>query len=152
MRREIALREHYDGTDTTDEMAEGRWEPEVDSDPMVTTSLRVPKSLLDWVREEAAAEQVRPSALIRRWIEDRRRAADAEDTEERRALADLTARVDRLESVTLRVAEATPAVDRDEPDRDSMTELLAALQRSVEAARAHEQTARRSSVRGKRGA
>jgi hypothetical protein len=55
--RLAALREHYDSPDTVEELAEGRWEAEVDSDPMVTTSLRLPKSLLDRVREEAVAEE-----------------------------------------------------------------------------------------------
>ena len=45
------------------------WEPDTEADPMVTTSLRPPKSLLDWVREQAVAQHVRPAGLIRQWIE-----------------------------------------------------------------------------------
>lgn len=147
-----ALREHYDSTDTSEGLADGRWETDVESDPMVTTSLRLPKSVLDWLRDEAAAEQVRPSALIRRYIEERRLAAHSDKRTEREALADLTARVDRLESVTLRVAEVTPTAAEDEPGQDSMTDLLAALQASVEAARGHRQVTPRPPTREKRGA
>lgn len=86
------LREHYDTTSTADQMTAeaGRWETDIDPDPMVTTSLRIPKSLLDWVRERAADERVRPSALIRRWIEDHRDGGVA-------AAAEVTARLERLE-------------------------------------------------------
>lgn len=34
---------------------------------MITASLRLPKSLLDWVREQSAAKHLRPSGLIRQW-------------------------------------------------------------------------------------
>lgn len=45
-------------------MDRGPWEHDTQTDPMVTTSLRLPKSLLDWLRDRAAAEHVRPSVLI----------------------------------------------------------------------------------------
>jgi hypothetical protein len=41
------LAEYYDTHDTSEELE--RAEP-VDPDPMVSLSLRLPKSLLDWVR------------------------------------------------------------------------------------------------------
>ena len=66
------LRDHYDKADLSAEIERARWETDVETDPMVTTSLRLPKSLLDWVREQAEAEQVKPTALIRRWIEQQR--------------------------------------------------------------------------------
>ena len=68
------LREHYDTTDVSDAIDRGKWETDTQSDPMVTTSLRLPKSVLDWVRAEAEAQHVKPTALIRQWIEDRRSA------------------------------------------------------------------------------
>lgn len=147
-----AMREHYDSTDTSDGLADGRWETDAESDPMVTTSLRLPKSLLDWLRDEAAAEQVRPSALIRRYIEERRLTAHSDKGTERLALANLAARVDRLESVTLRVAEVTPAAAEDESGQENMTDLLTALQASVEAARGQRQATPRPPTREKRGA
>jgi len=67
---------------------------------MIITSLRLPKSLLDWVRDQAAAEVLRPSALLRRWIEERR-----DDTGGSRVtgseVGDLAERVRRLEEIVL---------------------------------------------------
>lgn len=72
-----ALREQYDNNSTVSQMGDGTWETEVAPDPMVTTSLRLPKSELDWVREQAAEAGVKPTALIRRWIEERHRVNSA---------------------------------------------------------------------------
>ena len=58
---------------------------------MVTTSVRLPKSLLDWVRQRAAAQHVRPSVLIRQWIEQQRDQGGTDSA------GDLMARVERLE-------------------------------------------------------
>jgi hypothetical protein len=77
--------------DFATEMEQGVWETDTETDPMVTTSLRLPKSLLDWVREQAAAQHVRPSGLIRQWIEQRRASGGAATVE------DLAARLERLE-------------------------------------------------------
>jgi len=87
---EIAV--HAQGHDFSTEMEQGGvWETDTESDPMVTTSLRLPKSLLDWVREQAASQHVRPSGLIRQWIEQRRDAGGAVAAE------DFAARLERLE-------------------------------------------------------
>ncbi|WP_300012636.1 hypothetical protein [Pseudonocardia sp.] len=130
------LREHFGSTDLSEEIETATWETEVEPDPMVVTSLRLPKSLLDWVRDQAEAERVKPTALIRRWIEDRR---PTQPRSSQVTLADLAARVDRLESVALHVvgAASSPTADTTGvvPD-DNMKDLLVALQRSVEAARA----------------
>ena len=112
------LREYYDNTDLGDVFATGHWEEdEVDPDPMIVTSLRLPKSLLDWVRARAEQERIKPTALIRHWIEDARAAARAGD--DPITVESLAVRVDRLERAEYSVAD-----------------LLSALQRSVEAARA----------------
>ncbi len=71
-----ALRDHYDSTDQSAALQQARLETHAESDPMVTTSLRLPRSLLEWVRDRAAEEHVRPTALLRRWIEERRSAPD----------------------------------------------------------------------------
>ena len=72
-------------------MEQGTWEEDTEADPMITTSLRLPKSLLDWVRELAADQHVRPSVLIRQWVEQRRDAGGGAGVE------DLAVRVERLE-------------------------------------------------------
>ena len=61
------LAEHYDTTDLSSEL--DRAEFDETSDPMITTSLRLPKSVLDRVRALAADEGVKPTALMRRWVE-----------------------------------------------------------------------------------
>jgi hypothetical protein len=90
--------EHHD---FATEMEQGSWEAGTDADPMITTSVRLPKSLLDWVRRSAAAQHVRPSVLIRQWIEQHRDAAETEDT------AGLAARVERLEQAVFRDTRAS---------------------------------------------
>lgn len=83
------------------EMEQGTWEADTEADPMITTSVRLPKSLLDWVRQRAATEHVRPSVLIRQWIEQRRDAAETEDA------GSLAARVERLERAVFRETRAS---------------------------------------------
>lgn len=95
---EIAAHAHEH--DFSAEMDQGVWEEDTQTDPMVTTSLRLPKSLLDWVRERAAAEHVRPSVLIRQWIEQCRASGGA-DTR------DLVARLERLERTVFSDSKAS---------------------------------------------
>jgi hypothetical protein len=90
--------EHHD---FAAEVKQGSWEAGTDADPMITTSVRLPKSLLDWVRRSAAAQHVRPSVLIRQWIEQHRDATETEHT------ADLAARVERLEHAVFRDTRAS---------------------------------------------
>ncbi|MCO7196265.1 BrnA antitoxin family protein [Pseudonocardia sp. McavD-2-B] len=66
------LRNYYDQTDLSANIDNGQLDTDVDPNPMVTTSLRLPKDVLDWVREQAAAQHVRPTTLLRQWVEERR--------------------------------------------------------------------------------
>lgn len=96
MSRLEELAEYYGTNDTSADMASGHWEqapPE--SDPMVTTSLRLPKSLLDAARRRADKEGVKTTAWIRTVVE--------------RALAEpvgdsLEDRVQRLEHAVFRAS------------------------------------------------
>jgi predicted DNA binding CopG/RHH family protein len=64
------LAKYYDGHDTSAEMESGHWVTEPpESDPMITTSLRLPKSLLDRVRTRAAEDDMKATAWIRALIE-----------------------------------------------------------------------------------
>lgn len=92
---------HVETHDFSADMEEGVWETDTEADPMITTSLRLPKSLLDWVREEAAAQHIRPSGLIRQWIEQRRDAGGAAGVE------DLATRLERLEHKVFSDTEAS---------------------------------------------
>lgn len=85
------IADYAEDHDFAAEMEQGAWEADTDADPMITTSVRLPKSLLDWIRQRAAAQHVRPSVLIRQWIEQQR---DEDGTE---IAGDLLARVERLE-------------------------------------------------------
>ncbi|WP_139317308.1 MULTISPECIES: hypothetical protein [unclassified Pseudonocardia] len=79
------LRDHYDSHSTADQMEGGHWEADTYPNPMVGTSLRLPKDLLDWIRARAQTEGVTPALLMRRWIEQRRAAEqDAADRVEQR--------------------------------------------------------------------
>ncbi|TDN65407.1 hypothetical protein C8E95_6894 [Pseudonocardia autotrophica] len=42
------LRQHYDHTDLSGSIDRARLDTDVDPNPMVTTSLRLPKDVLDW--------------------------------------------------------------------------------------------------------
>lgn len=63
------LAKYYDNADLSSEIERAELDESVISDPMITTSLRLPKSVLDEVRARAAAENIKPTALIRRWVE-----------------------------------------------------------------------------------
>lgn len=86
------LAEYYDTHDTSEELERAELvEEPPDPDPMVSLSLRLPKSLLDWVRAQARTEHTKPTQLIRRWIEERR--TEQPSLEERvRRLEDLVQR------------------------------------------------------------
>lgn len=87
------LAEYYDIHDTSEELerAELIDEP-MDPDPMISLSLRLPKTLLDWVRGQARTEHTKPTQLIRRWIEERRAIGEPSLEERVRRLEDLVQR------------------------------------------------------------
>ena len=87
------LAEYYDTHDTSKELERAELVEELpDSDPMVSLSLRLPKSLLDWVRGQARAEHTKPTQLIRRWIEERRTTGQPSLEERVRRIEDLIQR------------------------------------------------------------
>lgn len=66
------LRDYYDNTDTSAELQHATLEqPETTSEPMVTYALRLPKPVLDGLRQAADTHNVRVSALMRTWLEQR---------------------------------------------------------------------------------
>lgn len=72
------LRDYYDSTDTA-EMVE-RAQPDDRTigpdEVMVSTSIRLPRSLMSRVRERAAQAGVPATTLIRQWVIDRLEGAD----------------------------------------------------------------------------
>jgi predicted DNA-binding protein len=60
------LAEYYDDNDTSVEMEAGEW---VDPRPMVTTSLRLPDTMVTALKEEARRRGIRYTALVREVLE-----------------------------------------------------------------------------------
>lgn len=100
------IRDYADSHDLSEEIEQGHWETDVADDPMITTSLRLPKSLLDWVRVQAAEQHVKPTAWIRELIEQQR--AGRPDLEDRvRALeATVTAALAKPQPARKKIAAA----------------------------------------------
>lgn len=66
------LREYYDNTDTSVLLADAVPEqPEKTAEAMVTYAVRLPKPVLDALRAAADKSDMRVSALIRTWLEER---------------------------------------------------------------------------------
>jgi uncharacterized protein YceH (UPF0502 family) len=86
------LARHYEDTDAADEIAAGRT---VTPEPMITTSLRLPRAVVDELRREAAGRGVRYTALLRE-IAEQHVAQALEDGAGSAALARLEAKVDGL--------------------------------------------------------
>jgi hypothetical protein len=83
-----ALAAHYDTHDTGSEMAGGEW---IDP-PMVTTSLRLPKPLVDALKAEAGQQHIRHTALMRRVLTAHVAGEAVEQTE----ILDRLKRIERL--------------------------------------------------------
>lgn len=65
------LAEHYAVTDVSADLERAAVDDDAVLEPMVTTSLRLPKSTMDAIRAAAAREGTRPTALMREWLEER---------------------------------------------------------------------------------
>jgi hypothetical protein len=100
----INLRDEFDNNDQSDAIERGVIETDVGLDPMVTTSIRLPKSLLDWVRVQAAAENLKATALIRKWIEEQRHNNGCPGS--------VDARLQRLEEIVSAVLYTPPPPQR----------------------------------------
>jgi len=70
------LREHYDNTSLAGEIAEAKLNTETAESPMIGITVRFPKPVLDRVREVAARENIKTTALVRRWVEEKLNAAE----------------------------------------------------------------------------
>jgi len=66
------LAEYYDTTDLTEHIEQATWEePEPVTEPMVTYALRLPKPVIDQIRDAADTRGVKVSALMREWLQER---------------------------------------------------------------------------------
>jgi predicted DNA binding CopG/RHH family protein len=71
MSRLDELREHYDTTDMAAALQTATKQEQVADEILVSTSIRLPKPLLDRVRDRAVAAGVPATTLMRQWILDR---------------------------------------------------------------------------------
>ena len=62
------LREHYDNRDDPDAVERGEWHESTDKEIMVSTSIRLPQSLMKNVRAQAEKEGIAATTLMRRWV------------------------------------------------------------------------------------
>ena len=69
------LREYYDNTDVAEHFREAELDTRTPSEVLVSTSIRLPQSLVDKVREQAADLGIPATALMRQWVIEKATAA-----------------------------------------------------------------------------
>ncbi len=62
------LRHHYDTTDVAEHFTDAQLDTRTTDDVLVSTSIRLPQSLVNQVREQAAALGVPATTLMRQWV------------------------------------------------------------------------------------
>ncbi|MGH3454248.1 MAG: hypothetical protein ACRDPQ_11115 [Nocardioidaceae bacterium] len=65
------LREHYDNTSLPESVDRSTPDDRVADEVMVSTSIRLPRSLMQQVRRQADAAGMPATTLIRQWVIDR---------------------------------------------------------------------------------
>jgi predicted DNA binding CopG/RHH family protein len=63
-----ALRDYYDNTDVAEEFADSALDTRTADEVMVSTSIRLPQSLVDRVRAQAASLGIPATTLMRQWV------------------------------------------------------------------------------------
>lgn len=103
------LASYYDEHDTGDEMEDGRW-----VEPMVTTSLRLPRDVFDQVKEKARREGKRHTAYIRDVVTHAVSDTDSDDE-----LREISSKLDELlqavQPETTSSSAKTAAVEKKRP-------------------------------------
>ncbi|MGQ0626001.1 MAG: hypothetical protein ACT4PP_15315 [Sporichthyaceae bacterium] len=65
------LREHYDNNEVAENCADATLETQQADEILVSTSIRLPQSLVNQVREQAAALGIPATTLMRQWVIER---------------------------------------------------------------------------------
>jgi predicted DNA binding CopG/RHH family protein len=65
------LREHYDTTDVAEHFTDAPLRTDKASEVLVSTSIRLPQSLMNQVRAQAAELGIPATTLIRQWVTER---------------------------------------------------------------------------------
>lgn len=72
------LRDYYDNTDMSDHISEATLDDRVTDEVMVSTSIRLPQSLVKKVRAKAKKAGIPATTLMRQWVEERIEVETAE--------------------------------------------------------------------------
>ena len=62
------LRDYYDNTDVASQFSDAEPDTRTTDEVMVSTSIRLPQSLVDKVREQAAVLGIPATTLMRQWV------------------------------------------------------------------------------------
>ncbi len=65
------LRHHYDTTDVAEHFTDAQRDTRTTDDILVSTSIRLPQTLVNQVREQAAALGVPATTLMRQWVTEK---------------------------------------------------------------------------------
>ncbi|MFW5416117.1 hypothetical protein J0910_05785 [Nocardiopsis sp. CNT-189] len=65
------LAERFETEDQSAAIERAERDDSAAAEPMVVTSLRLPKPVMDAVRDQAAERGVKPTRLMREWVEER---------------------------------------------------------------------------------
>ena len=65
------LRTHYDTTDVAEHFTNATLDTRTTDDILVSTSIRLPQTLVNQVREQAAALGVPATTLMRQWVTEK---------------------------------------------------------------------------------
>lgn len=69
------LREYYDNTDVAEHFRDAELDTRTPGEVLVSTSIRLPQSLVNKVREQAADLGIPATALMRQWVIEKATAA-----------------------------------------------------------------------------
>jgi len=65
------LRNHYDTTDVAEHFTDAQVDTRITDDVLVSTSIRLPQSLVNQVREQAAVLGIPATTLMRQWVTEK---------------------------------------------------------------------------------
>lgn len=98
--------EHVESHDMAGVVDTAEWDTDVITEPMVVTSIRLPRPLMQRVRVQADAAGGPATALIRGWVEDRLMAQEAGEVSRDRLVAALRAVLADLDPLRTHLADS----------------------------------------------
>jgi hypothetical protein len=124
------LRKHYDETDTAPDLeaaiqaGAGNWDTETQDDPLIGTSLRLPRSILRRVRQEAGERHLATTALIRVLVvEGLDRPAETDSSSYERIFEAIQSLEKQMEEIRKAVSQLAPSQSPKKLGSGSVTEV-----------------------------